>query len=206
MTRKILVWDAPTRVFHWMQVASFVGAYLTSESERNRDVHLACGYILLGLIVFRVLWGFVGTRYARFGSFFFMPGDIIAYLGSLFKGNPKHYLGHNPAGSVSVWLLLTLGLFVCVTGVMALQDEASDLVIEMHGVATDVMVIVILLHIAGVVVSSVLHRENLLRAMVTGFKASETSSGIPRSYPWLAVVMLAAAVIFWFTFLGSATG
>ena len=206
MTRKILVWDAPTRLFHWMQVASFLGAYLTSESERNRDVHVTCGYILLGLIVFRLLWGFIGTRYARFGSFFFTPGDIISYLKSLFGGHPKHYLGHNPAGSVSVWLLLSLGLFVCVTGVMALQDDASDLVIGMHGMGTNVMVVVILLHIAGVVVSSGLHRENLVRAMVTGFKPSETSSGIPRSYPWLAALMVAAAAIFWLMFLGSATG
>lgn len=201
MIKRVLVWDAPTRVFHWMQVISFVGAYLTSDSERNRDIHLAFGYILLGLIIFRLLWGFVGTRYARFNSFLFMPGEIIAYLRSLFKGQPKHYLGHNPAGSVAVWLLLVLGLFLCVTGVMALQDDASELVVEMHGVVTNVMLVVILLHIAGVVVSSALHHENLVRSMITGFKSAETDAGIRRNYNWLGVTLLAAAVVFWFIFL-----
>ncbi|MDO8262935.1 MAG: cytochrome b/b6 domain-containing protein [Gallionella sp.] len=201
MIRRILVWDVPTRVFHWLQVISFVGAYLTSESERNRDIHVAFGYILLGLIVFRLLWGFLGTRYARFSSFLFKPGEIIAYMLSLFKGKPGHYLGHNPAGSVSVWLLLALGLFLCVTGVMALQDDAGDAAVEMHGIATNIMLAVILLHIIGVLVSSVLHHENLVRSMITGFKSAETDEGIRRSYNWLGVMMLVVAVVFWFVFL-----
>lgn len=201
MIQRILIWDAPTRVFHWLQAISFAGAYLTSDSERNRDIHMAFGYILLGLIAFRLLWGFLGTRYARFGSFLFKPGEIIAYLLSLFKGKAKHYLGHNPAGSVSVWLLLALGLFICVTGVMAFQDDAGDTVVKMHGVATNIMLVVILLHIIGVLVSSVLHRENLARSMITGFKPAETDEGIRRSYNWLGALMLVVAVVFWFLFL-----
>ncbi|OGS96197.1 MAG: cytochrome B [Gallionellales bacterium RIFCSPLOWO2_02_FULL_57_47] len=201
MIRRILIWDAPTRVFHWLQAISFAGAYLTAESERNRDIHMAFGYILLGLIVFRLLWGFLGTRYARFSSFLFKLGEIIAYLLSLIKGKPGHYLGHNPAGSVSVWLLLALGLFLCVTGVMALQDDAVDAVVELHGIATSIMLAVILLHVIGVLVSSVLHRENLVRSMITGFKSAETDEGIRSSYNWLGVIMLAAAVVFWFVFL-----
>jgi len=201
MTQKILIWDVPTRAFHWMQLVCFVGAYFTAESERTRDIHVAFGYILLGLILFRLLWGFVGTRYARFSSFFFYPGQIIDYLSSLFKGNPKHYLGHNPAGSVSVWLLLGLGLFLCVTGVLALQDDASDAVIEMHSWATDIMLVVIALHLLGVVMSSILHRENLARSMVTGTKPAEAEEGIQGSYLWLGVLMLAVAVVFWFVYL-----
>jgi len=201
MIQKILVWDVPTRAFHWMQVVTFVGAYLTAESERTRDIHVAFGYILLGLIIFRLLWGFMGTRYARFSSFLFFPGQIIEYLGSLFKGKPKHYLGHNPAGSVSVWLLLGLGLSICVTGVLALQDDASDAVIEMHGMATDAMLVVIALHLLGVVMSSIMHRENLVRAMVLGFKVAEAEEGIQRSYTWLGILMLAVAVVFWFVYL-----
>lgn len=206
MIQRILIWDAPSRVFHWLQAVSFVGAYLTSESERNRDIHVAFGYIMLGLIVFRLLWGFLGTRYARFSSFVFKPGEIIAYLLSLFKGKPKHYLGHNPAGSVSVWLLLSIGLIICVTGVMALQDNASEAVINMHGAATKVMLAVILLHIIGVLVSSVLHRENLVHSMITGYKSAEIDDGIRHSYNWLGVLMLAVAVVFWFVFLRQTTG
>lgn len=206
MTQRLLIWDAPTRVFHWLQATSFIGAYLTSESERYRDIHVAFGYILLGLIVFRVLWGFLGTRYARFSSFLFSPRETVGYLLSLFKDKPRHYLGHNPAGSVSVWLLLSLGLFICVTGVLALQDDASETVIKMHGLATKTMLVVIALHLMGVVMSSIMHRENLVRAMITGFKFAQTDEGIRRSFNWLGVAMLVAAVLFWFVFLRSTVG
>lgn len=203
MIQRIMVWDLPTRTFHWLQALAFGGAYLTSDSERYRDIHVALGYIMLGLIVFRLLWGFIGTRYARFSSFLFKPGDIVAYLLSLVRRNPSHYLGHNPAGSVAVWLLLSLGLFLCVTGVMALQDDAGDLVIEMHGYATDVMLAVIALHLVGVVLSTLLHRENLVRAMVTGYKPYQAGEGIQRTYNGLAVLMLVAVVVFGVVYLRS---
>jgi cytochrome b len=206
MTQRILVWDVPTRVFHWLQVLSFVTAYLTAFSERLRNYHVALGYILLGLLVFRLLWGFIGTRYARFSSFLFNPWESIAYLLTMVKGKPAHYLGHNPAGSVSVWLLLSLGIFICVTGVLALQDDASDLVVAMHGVATNVMLGVILLHLLGVLTSSILHRENLLRSMFTGFKFAESDEGIQRAYNWLGVLMVIAVVVFWFVYVKKPLG
>ncbi|MEO8343744.1 MAG: cytochrome b/b6 domain-containing protein, partial [Gallionella sp.] len=201
MRRRILVWDMPTRIFHWLQALSFGAAYLTAFSERLRNYHAALGYILLGLLVFRLLWGFVGTRYARFGSFLFNPKDVFVYLLTMIKGKPLHYLGHNPAGSVSVWLLLALGMFICVSGVLALQDDATDLVVDLHGLATNIMLGVILLHLIGVLISSILHRENLVGAMFTGLKSAESGEGIPRSYNWLGVLMIVAVVIFWFAYV-----
>jgi len=201
MIRRILVWDVPTRVFHWLQALAFWGAYLLAFSERFRDYHDALGYILLGLLVFRLVWGFAGTRYARFSSFFFMPKEIIAYLISLAKGSSRHYLGHTPVGSVSIWLLMSLGMFICVTGVMSLQDDASDLVVGLHGLATNVMLGVIALHLIGVVMSSILHRENLVRTMLTGYKSAVTEQGIQRAYPWLGLLLAAAVVIFWFAYV-----
>lgn len=206
MIRRILVWDMPTRVFHWLQALSFGAAYLTAFSERMRNYHVALGYILLGLLVFRLLWGFVGTRYAQFRSFLFNPKEIVVYLLSMFKGKPAHYPGHNPAGSVSVWLLLALGMFICVTGVMALQDDASDLVVDLHGLATNVMLGVILLHLIGVLMSSIMHRENLVRSMFTGYKTAESDEGIRRSYTWLGVLMVAAVIIFWFAYVKKPLG
>jgi len=198
--RSILVWDVPTRVFHWLLVLSFTGAYLTAESELDRDIHVVLGYTLLGLLVFRLLWGFFGTRYAQFRSFLFKPGEIMAYAQSLLKGNPAHYVGHNPLGSVSVWLLLGLGLLSAVSGVMTFQDIGGDILEEMHELASDAMLAVVLIHIAGVVVSSLLHRENLVRAMITGFKYAEPEQGIRRSYLWLGVIMLVAVVAFWIVY------
>ena len=200
MTQRILVWDVPTRVFHWLQALSFGVAYLTAYSERMRNYHVALGYILLGLLVFRLLWGFIGTRYARFRSFLFYPGQTFSYLRAMLKGGSAHYPGHNPAGSVSVWLLL-LGLFVCVTGVLALQDDAGDRVVDMHGMATNVMLGVIALHLVGVLMSSLLHRENLVRAMLTGYKPAHAEEGIRHAYHWLGVLMVAAVIIFWFAYV-----
>ena len=195
--RRILVWDAPTRVFHWLLVLSFVGAYLTAESERYRDIHVMLGYTLLGLIAFRLLWGFFGTRYARFRSFLFKPGEIVAYLVSLLKGKPAHHVGHNPLGSVAIWLLLGLGISSGASGVILFQDIGGDALEELYEVTSNAMLAAVLIHIAGVVVSSALHRENLARAMVTGFKFAEPEQGIRRSYLWLGIIMLAAVMTFW---------
>lgn len=197
MSQRILVWDMPTRVFHWLLVLSFAGAFLTAESERTRDIHVVLGYTLLGLIAFRLLWGFLGTRYAQFRSFLFKPGEVVAYVRSLFQGKPAHYVGHNPAGSVAIWMLLGLGISTGVTGVMLFQDIGGDVVEELHEFVSGAMLAVVLVHIAGVVVSSLMHRENLVRAMVTGFKSAGPDQGIRRSYLWLAVIMLAAVVAFW---------
>ena len=197
MIKRILVWDVPTRVFHWLLVLSFSGAYVTAESERYRDIHVVLGYTMLALLAFRLLWGFFGTRYAQFRSFLFKPGEIIAYVLSLLKRKPAHYVGHNPAGSVAIWLLLGLGISSGVTGIMAFQDIGGDMVEELHEFASNAMLAVVLIHIAGVIVSSVMHRENLVRAMITGFKSARPTDAITRSYRWLGVIILAAVVAFW---------
>jgi len=197
MSQRILVWDVPTRVFHWLLVLSFSGAFLTAESERYRDIHVVLGYTMLALLAFRLLWGFFGTRYAQFRSFLFKPGEIVAYVLSLLKGKPAHYVGHNPAGSVAIWLLLGLGIASGVTGIMAFQDIGGDMVEELHEFASNAMLAVVLIHIAGVVVSSVMHRENLVRSMITGFKSAEPDQGISRTYRWLGAIILAAVVAFW---------
>src|SRR5512134_298190 len=116
MANRILVWDAPIRVFHWLLAASFAGAFLTGDSERWRDIHVLLGYTVAGLIGFRLVWGLVGTRYARFRSFLFSPGELVRYLRSLAARSPQHYLGHNPAGSVAIFLLLALGVATAATG------------------------------------------------------------------------------------------
>ena len=88
-TSRILVWDLPLRVFHWLLAISFVGAFLTAESERVRDVHVVLGYTVLGLLAFRLLWGFLGTRHARWSSFAYGPGAVLRYLRSLFSRRPS---------------------------------------------------------------------------------------------------------------------
>jgi cytochrome b len=200
MSKRILVWDVPTRVFHWLLVASFTVAFLTAESERTRDIHVVFGYILLGLLAFRLLWGFIGTRYARFGSFLFGPGEVVAYLRSLVKRKPAHHVGHNPAGSVAIWLLLILGFTSAVSGVMVYQEVGGDVLEELHDVVSYAMLVVVAVHVLGVLVSSMMHRENLVRSMITGYKSDGQNEGIKRSYAWLGVIMLLAVVAFGFIY------
>ena len=197
MSQRMLVWDVPTRVFHWLLVVSFAGAFLTAESERYRDIHVVLGYTLLGLIAFRLVWGFVGTRYARFRSFLFKPGEIAAYASSLLKARPEHHVGHNPAGSVAVFALLALGIASGVSGVLIFQDAGGDVLEELHDMVSYGMLAVVVLHVAGVLVSSVMHRENLVRSMITGFKSAQPNKGIRRTHAWLGVIMLAVTVTFW---------
>jgi len=112
----VLVWDAPVRVFHWLMVLCFAGAWLTAESESWRLVHVTLGYTMAGLVAFRILWGLWGTRYAKFSSFVRGPRAVARYLGNLLRGRHEPYTGHNPAGAVAIVALLVLALLVTVTG------------------------------------------------------------------------------------------
>lgn len=197
MSQRMLVWDVPTRMFHWLLVVAFAGAFLTAESERYRDIHVALGYTLLGLIVFRLVWGFIGTRYALFRSFWFSPREIKDYVASLLKAKHKHYVGHNPAGSVAVFALLVLGIVSCVTGVVVFEDIGGDVPEEVHDLVSYAMLAVVILHVAGVLISSVMHRENLLRSMITGFKSVQPNQAINRTHVWLGVIMLITVIAFW---------
>ena len=196
---RILVWDCPTRVFHWSLAFTFIGAYLTAECERYRDIHVALGYVMLGLIGFRLLWGFVGTHYARFAQFMVRPVEVVAYLRGLLQGKPAHYVGHNPAGAVAIVLLLLLGLLISVSGVVLYQEWGDeDLWEELHEIAANFMLGIVFIHIAGVVISSRLHRENLVRAMLTGYKARALPNNNPtvRRFTGIGWLMLLAMVVF----------
>jgi cytochrome b len=193
----VLVWDWPVRVFHWLMVASFAGAWLTAESERWRLVHVSLGYTMAGLVAFRLLWGLVGTRHARFASFVRGPRAVADYLRSLAARRPQHFLGHNPAGALAILALLGLTLVTTAAGWATYNDFGGEWLEELHEGAANFMMLVVGLHVGGVVVSSFLHRENLVRAMFTGRKAGEAAEGISRTRMGWAALLLAAVLGFW---------
>lgn len=177
----IKVWDIGVRLFHWLLVASFAAAYFTQSD--NYDLHLYTGYTLLGLIAFRLLWGFIGSRYARFSSFIFSPAVVAGYLRDMVQRRARRYLGHNPAGAAMIALLLLCLLTIGISGVAldAAENRSgplgdtrlfyyTDLIDEIHVWSTDIALLLIATHILGVIVSSVAHRESLVRAMITGRK------------------------------------
>jgi cytochrome b len=177
--QRILVWDIAVRGFHWLLALSFLGAFLTAESERLRDVHVALGYTMLGLVAFRLLWGLVGTRYARFSSFAFGPKDVAAYLKSLLAFRPRHYLGHNPAGSWAIYALLVLTVLAGASGYATYNDVGGHWLEELHEGVANTLLAVVIVHIAGVLVSSLIHRENLVRSMLTGYKSGHPGDAHP---------------------------
>jgi cytochrome b len=192
-TKKVLVWDVPVRLVHWLLVASFAGAFLTAESERLRAVHVLFGATLVGLIIFRLVWGVVGTRYARFASFAFGPRAVLRYLRSLATLRSVRYVGHTPAGSWAIWLMLGLGLAVGATGYGAYAGGAEWLE-DAHAALAWALLAIVVVHVAGVALGSVLHRENLVVAMLTGHKRGEAIDAIPRSR-WLVGAAVAALVL-----------
>lgn len=187
-TQMVVVWDPLVRLFHWSLVVLFVAAYLSGE-DGAESVHLPVGYLLLGLIAGRIVWGFVGSRYARFGSFLFSPSVTIDYLKEIAKGHPRRYLGHNPAGAVMIFLLLGLLLATLISGLMVaaviefegpltnllftMDDTFAATVRALHELCVDALLPCIAAHLAGVVLASRQHRENLALAMITGKKAQE---------------------------------
>ena len=195
--QRILVWDLPTRVFHWLLAASFLGAFVTADSERYRDIHVVLGYTVLGLVVFRLLWGVIGTRYARFRSFPIAPRRVLEYFKSLITRSPQHHVGHNPAGSLAIYAILALSVFAGVTGYGAYNEIGGEWLAQLHEGAANAMLGLVMIHIGAVMVSSLIHRENLVAAMLNGYKKGRAGDGIRRKHWFVAAAALLATAGFW---------
>jgi cytochrome b len=195
--RGILVWDVPVRIFHWLMVLCFAGAYLTAESESLRLIHITLGYTMAGLVGFRLVWGLVGSRYARFSNFIRGPAAIIRYLRSLFSRHPEQHVGHNPAGALAIIALLGATLLLFATGWANYNDIGSSWAEELHEGVANTMLALIVVHVAAVLASSWLHRENLIGAMFTGYKTGARGEGIRRPWRGVGAVLLAAVLGFW---------
>ena len=203
---EVKVWDPLVRLFHWSLVAAFTIAYLTEDDWQT--LHVWAGYIIAGLITFRLLWGFVGPQHARFSDFIFSPTAISAYLKDMLSLRAKRYLGHNPAGGAMVLALLLSLAATTLSGmqVYAVEEGAGPFAsIELNGLSpiasayadddehehggeghkdggiweeiheffANFTLLLVVLHISGVVVTSLAHSENLPRSMVTGKKRKE---------------------------------
>jgi cytochrome b len=170
------VWDLPVRLFHWLMVLCFAGTWLSADSERWRLIHVDLGYAMVALVAFRIVWGFIGTPYARFANFVRGPAALLHYLRSLLAGRPEHHTGHNPAGAVAILLLIALTLLTAASGWADFNDVGAAWLASAHETLAEGMLLVVALHLVGVVVSSRLHRENLVLAMLTGRKPMRDSA------------------------------
>lgn len=187
----ILVWDWPVRLGHWLLALAFVVCWLTSESERLQLIHVGAGAMVIAIASFRLIWGLIGTRHARFAAFVRSPVAVKNYLGSVLRQQPEHHTGHNPAGGWAIIALLSLGLLTGLSGWAIFNDLGGHWLEELHEGLASSMLAVVGVHLAGVVSASWLHRENLVRAMLTGKKLGEIDEAIPSARPLAALVLLA---------------
>ncbi len=187
---EIKVWDPLVRIFHWSLVVTFFIAFLSGEEWES--LHVAAGYVVAGLVAFRVVWGFIGTSQARFTDFVRSPATVITYLKDLAAHRARRYLGHNPAGGWMIVALLVSLTLTTLTGMAAHGTfKVASLLIpvamayegkeaggeeeegpfgELHEFFAYFTLLLVAVHVVGVIVSSVMHRENLVRAMITGRK------------------------------------
>lgn len=190
----VRVWDPVVRVFHWGLAACFALAWLTAEEVQ--PVHELLGYTAAALVAVRVIWGFTGTPYARFAQFVRGPGAVLAYLKDMLAHRERRHLGHNPAGAAMIVALLASMAGTAWTGWMMAEPQRQSMlpsivtpayaddedagerghgggegaIKEVHEALANLMLMLVVLHIGGVALASVRHRENLARAMVTGLK------------------------------------
>ncbi|HHV49622.1 cytochrome b/b6 domain-containing protein [Azonexus hydrophilus] len=203
-TRKILIWDLPTRLFHWLLVLAIVALVVTGKAGGSwMEWHGRLGLLVLGLLVFRLLWGVMGSTYARFAGFFPTPAKVAAYL----RGQ-WHAPGHNPLGACSVLALLAVPLFQALTGLVANDDIAfvgplydlvgrdlSNLATRWHLLAVNVLLALVALHVAAILFYAHIKKDNLVKPMVLGWKDSAHGESA-RGGGWIAfVVALALAVL-----------
>lgn len=208
----VLVWDLPTRIFHWALVIAVVVSYVTGGEEGSWFVvHTVSGYIVALLLLFRLIWGFWGSAHSRFSDFIYSLGSVGAYLRRLVQLDPPKFVGHNPLGGWMVVLLLVVLAANVTTGLLSGEEHGPGGLLlpliaapgeeglgEIHEVLANVIVVLAGLHLLGVAADWVLTRENLLRAMISGKKMLDEQDAAQEPRPvsgWRVLVATALVVI-----------
>ncbi len=189
---KSLVWDIPTRLFHWLFAAGFtvaaVIALLLDDDSPIFPYHAIIGLAITLMVCLRVAWGIVGSKYARFSSFAHGPAATVQYMKRALLGGAKRYIGHNPGSAYAIIAMLLLMVGLAATGIM--MGQGNESVKEIHEVLAYVMVGVAIAHVLGVVLHMFRHRENIVASMVHGRKMAEAAEGIRSSHPVAAAAFL----------------
>lgn len=188
--KRILVWDIPVRLFHWILAGSFLIAFLISNTADDESpvfaVHMLLGGIAAFMVMLRLVWGFVGTRWARFNSF--SGREIFSYLRGAFFGGEKRYTGHNPGSSIAAVLMFVFIIGLAVTGIM--MGRGNEDIKEVHELFSWGMIATVVAHLAGIAYYTVRHREFIASSMVTGRKQGDPAGAIPTARPIVGLAFL----------------
>jgi len=212
--KKILVWDLPVRLFHWALALMFIISWITAEMGGNAmEYHILSGYVILGLVLFRVFWGLFGSETARFAHFLRGPAAVLSYARTLFKPEYKTSSGHNPLGGWSVISLLLVLATQAISGLFANDDIAnegplyhlvrkttSNFLSVVHQYTFNVLLGLVALHLAAIIFYRVLHRDNLVKPMITGYKVLDENIVEPKQFNlMLAIILglLSVGCVYW---------
>jgi cytochrome b len=211
----VVVWDLPTRLFHWTLVVLMIAQWWTAQSSSTMDWHVWGGYAVLTLVLFRLIWGFAGSETARFSHFVRGPGTTLVYVRALLRGQTLHYLGHNPLGGWSILAMLVLLLVQAGTGLFANDDiliegplyswvskSTSNWLTTIHKLNFNLLLLMIAIHVAAVLFYLLVKRENLIHPMLSGSKhlPSVSPVQVPRIvslWQGLAALAVAGAGVWW---------
>ncbi len=189
---RILVWDIPTRLFHWLLAASFLGAFaiaqLIDDDSPNFRMHMLLGLTAAFLVILRAVWGFIGSKHARFSDFAWSPTGLIDYLRGAFTGAGKPYAGHNPGSTWAIAAMFVAVLGLAATGIA--MGRGNEAVKEVHEGFVLVMVLSVVAHLAGIVWHTLRHKEAIALSMFHGERLVQAEHAIPSAHPLVAVLFL----------------
>ena len=205
-TEALIVWDLPTRLFHWSLLLLIIACWWTSTENGDMDWHKRCGYAVLALLLFRLVWGVLGSTTARFAHFVTAPRTVLTYLAAMRKHEPVPHIGHNPAGGWMVLALLGMVLFISGSGLFANDDmmsegplahhvseRFSDLATALHENGFYFLLALVGLHLTAIAFYLLVKKENLVLPMLTGIKHLPQGSNAPALHTqkvWLALLIL----------------
>lgn len=200
LSKRMMSWDAAVMVSHWLLAICFFGAIITQDSERFRMVHVTMGYTMFGLVVFRLIWGFVGGKYARFNTIYPRVKKVIEYLRSLFTSEPQAFIGFHAIGFLAAYLLLVVILLVTVSGYLVFEEIGPDLFEDLHETLGNLLIAIVAIHIGGVVINAIIQKIKL--SIVTNTDKSVSNRAVTsikrvRPFKWMAAIIGMSVLYFW---------
>ncbi len=195
-----LVYDLPVRLFHWLFAGLFITAFLIAKTVDDEtpifSYHMLAGLLLVSIVLLRIIWGLVGTKHSRFASFALHPKDLIAYFAGIASGDKRKWPGHNPASSWAALIMFGLTLGLGITGYL-MANGNKETFEDIHELLANAFLVVVLMHIAGVILHALRHRDRIAVTMFDGTKSDVPAvDAIPNSRPLVAILFLGLVATF----------
>lgn len=199
--RQVLVYDSPTRLFHWLFAGFFITAFaisnLVDDDSARFSLHMLAGLGMVFVVALRLVWSLVGTRHARLADLVLNPSQLFAYFKGMLSGGSQRWIGHNPASSWAAVVMVGLALGLGTTGILMATGGENDAIKEVHELMANAFLVVVLLHVGGVLAHVLRHRDGLASSMVSGRKQAVAADQVPvRSLPVAGVAFVALTVVF----------